>query len=1226
MSTKNSKSYSILPVVSQPKIDCNSLSLPKTVNPGTVSTPQGALSLPKTFIESQQTEQSSNTLLPKTVNTATKSQEPSKKLVNKSVLTKQKLGDALATAGITCRVVGADNTIIVETDKDVYINNYENITEQKYINNICGGLQVGEITGSSFSSLVNNATKLGFDTDSGFEVTDLGSGLAKIGMNSTFKCWEVDGAPGLVASGLDTVNFVAGSGVTITSCNTAVPKTLTISASGGGGTPGGSNRQIQFNDGGSFGGNGGLTYCSTTCALGVNKITVPQNTNLEINVSNSTAFWYSRYGDLNLDISDDYASQVQYDTQGNIYIIGADGNNGSPYLVKYDQAGNIVWQKQFTDVSNYYKTGDAVATDSSDNVYCIVGTDDSVNLFSIFKFDSSGNLIWSKDINSADYHVGMDIIVDGSSNIFVSGFINPGGPDLALLMKFNSSGSLLWQKTLATGNGYASGVTVDSSGNSYIVSSCSPEDENERIVVVKYDSSGNVVWQKPFAAGAMFEQVGEGQITVDNSGNVYLTGRANGLGDNYIYVLKLDSSGTIVWQTNIDGTSSNDQSYGIVLDLLGNIYISGYSNNSNVSGGYDLFTAKLDSSGTVLWQRLFGGSANDYQYYYWAPKTIDVYDQSYVVTGYSYSPNLFNSEAITVQLPTDGSLTGTYGAFTYKVSTFTTNTTQFTAATSSFTSADSSLTVDPSTLSVGSASNTNTLNKIYGGSNTFTVSSSGVLNLSQYSLPFADGPANTAILTDGSGSLYWGSPAPKLNSSGSLAVRTTCSTVTGTDNLVLGNCSFIGGNGTNNIVLGTNSLNGNYTGCDNIAIGSSSQASNGSNCAVCRNISIGANSLSGAYYPGCNNIAVGYCSQAFSNCNCYNITIGNHSLAGENGAFSRNNIIIGEDAARKSNGVNGSIAIGERAMCCYQFANGVIAIGRDTLGYGSCGLFNMAIGTCAGFCLKGPHNLVIGAKSMTYGFNTSGCNNVVIGHCAVSVMPVGTVLENVIVGHGAYGGGYGNVAVGTRAGLNHTSAEHNVSIGFETGGLNTGQRNVAVGAMALGSAISGCNNVAVGYKAGCLLYGGCNNLILGYCASSSSSSSCNQITLGNSSITCLRSQVTTISSLSDQRDKTNVEDLPLGLQFILDLRPVKFTWNMRDGGKVGVQDSGFIAQEVAALEDQSGVTQWLDMVGRENPDKLEVKPGKLIPILVKAMQDMHTKFAGEIDNLKAEIATLKGSN
>lgn len=98
---------------------------------------------------------------------------------------------------------------------------------------VTSSICVGTVdSGNNYTNILSNLERLAFDDNSGFEVTNLGGGTAKIAMNSTFKCWEVNGSSGLIACGLDTVNFVAGSGVTITSSNTSVPKTLTISATG----------------------------------------------------------------------------------------------------------------------------------------------------------------------------------------------------------------------------------------------------------------------------------------------------------------------------------------------------------------------------------------------------------------------------------------------------------------------------------------------------------------------------------------------------------------------------------------------------------------------------------------------------------------------------------------------------------------------------------------------------------------------------------------------------------------------------------------------------------------------------------------------------------------------------------------------------------------------------------------------------------------------------------
>jgi hypothetical protein len=83
---------------------------------------------------------------------------------------------------------------------------------------------------NTVSNSLTNITAIRFDTDSGFDITDLGSGAVKVGMNSTFKFWKVDGQSDLVATGLDTIRLVAGSGLSITTNPLSDPKSITFKA------------------------------------------------------------------------------------------------------------------------------------------------------------------------------------------------------------------------------------------------------------------------------------------------------------------------------------------------------------------------------------------------------------------------------------------------------------------------------------------------------------------------------------------------------------------------------------------------------------------------------------------------------------------------------------------------------------------------------------------------------------------------------------------------------------------------------------------------------------------------------------------------------------------------------------------------------------------------------------------------------------------------------------
>lgn len=108
---------------------------------------------------------------------------------------------------------------------------------------ISGGiLNVSTIQGDVAGTEYSNINTLRFDADSGFDVTDLSNGVVKVGMNSTFKTWKVDGQDDLVASGLDSVTFVAGNNMDISTNTTAGgEKQIIFHGSGSGSSSGGSS-------------------------------------------------------------------------------------------------------------------------------------------------------------------------------------------------------------------------------------------------------------------------------------------------------------------------------------------------------------------------------------------------------------------------------------------------------------------------------------------------------------------------------------------------------------------------------------------------------------------------------------------------------------------------------------------------------------------------------------------------------------------------------------------------------------------------------------------------------------------------------------------------------------------------------------------------------------------------------------------------------------------------
>ncbi len=149
----------------------------------------------------------------------------------------------------------------------------------------------------------------------------------------------------------------------------------------------------------------------------------------------------------------------------------------------------------------------------------------------------------------------------------------------------------------------------------------------------------------------------------------------------------------------------------------------------------------------------------------------------------------------------------------------------------------------------------------------------------------------------------------------------------------------------------------------------------------------------------------------------------------------------------------------------------------------------------------------------------------------------------------------------------------------------------------------------------CNITTGTNNTLIGFNAQPSAANVSNEITLGDGYITSLRCHITSITALSDARDKKNIHDLSLGIDFLMKLKPRLFNWDKRewykdkksDGSKMQkTPTAGFIAQELDEVQTKENA-EWLNLVLKNNPEKLEATPGNLLPVMVKAIQELENK-------------------
>ena len=317
------------------------------------------------------------------------------------------------------------------------------------------------------------------------------------------------------------------------------------------------------------------------------------------------------------------------------------------------------------------------------------------------------------------------------------------------------------------------------------------------------------------------------------------------------------------------------------------------------------------------------------------------------------------------------------------------------------------------------------------------------------------------------------------------------------------------------------------------------------------------------------------------------------------------NTAVGNQAMRDNTTSSNSTAVGYNALLVSNGAQNQ-AFGAFSLDANTTGIYNCAYGYAAlGANVSGYYNVAIGGRSALASC-VSGIGNVAVGGSfALSSLDDGDY--NVGIGYFAgqdLEGGSNNVLIGRQAGLNIVDADSNVCVGYASG------NDISSGAV----------NTCVGFNAGNTLTTGSNNTLLGRDATPSAADVSNEITLGSSSVATLRCQQTSISALSDARDKDEIQDLSLGLDYIQQVRPVEFVWQMRDGAVTDKKDFGFIAQEMQAVEDANDAP-WVRSVLRNNPDRLEVAPAQLLPIAIKAIQEL----SAQVDEMKAEIAAIKGA-
>src|SRR5712664_3704090 len=161
------------------------------------------------------------------------------------------------------------------------------------------------------------------------------------------------------------------------------------------------------------------------------------------------------------------------------------------------------------------------------------------------------------------------------------------------------------------GQGGANSIAVDSNtGNVYVTGFSWGGETLQDYATVAYDAAGTELWVARYNGPANGYDVPSAIAVDSNTGNVYVTGRSDGIGTGYDYAtVAYDSRGAELWVARYNGpANSGDSATAIAVDDTGNIYVTGGS--VGIGTFNDYATVAYDATGAQLWVARYNGPAN----------------------------------------------------------------------------------------------------------------------------------------------------------------------------------------------------------------------------------------------------------------------------------------------------------------------------------------------------------------------------------------------------------------------------------------------------------------------------------------------------------------------------------------------------------------------------------------------------------------------------------------
>ena len=231
---------------------------------------------------------------------------------------------------------------------------------------------------------------------------------------------------------------------------------------------------------------------------------------------------------------------------------------------------------------------------------------------------SASSLDWVQQLGTSESDSASSVFADRQGNVYVSGSTaySPSGKYDTFVNKYDADGNQVWVRQLSGDVVVNLGVSGDGLGNLYISGYTNSNFATGRgdtvdAYLVKYDSSGNLVWTRQFAQASEDYSYG---VSADSLGNVFIAGYTFGnlggpnSGGRDAFVTKYDVNGSRIWTRQL-GSTWDDWATGLSADGLGNVYLTGITDGAlagSSSGGRDAFLTKYDASGNRLWVEQLG--------------------------------------------------------------------------------------------------------------------------------------------------------------------------------------------------------------------------------------------------------------------------------------------------------------------------------------------------------------------------------------------------------------------------------------------------------------------------------------------------------------------------------------------------------------------------------------------------------------------------------------------